>query len=176
MKDLLNKTVYIEDNIRYETKLHWVSYINPIISIFVTLFIYLAISKWIVEPFVHHKSFYIIEEGKVVEEFTELQSFFRWIVRIFFIYLITKMIYSIFYLNTIKIYLTEKSLTLKQGIFSKRLTDISLSKYEGMGLHQSLLGRILGYGTLSITTGGASQSYKIEEPMKLRGYILKLIK
>ncbi len=157
MKDLLNNTVDREnENVVYETKLHWVSYVRPIISLIISLSFVWFISLFI-EPY---KEFY-------------------WIVKILCFLLVLETahtIYKLLYLKRIKIYLTKKSLTLKQGIFSKELTDISLSKYEGMGLHQSLLGRVLGYGTLSITTGGASQSYQIEEPMKLRGYILELIK
>ncbi len=168
MKDLLNNTINSRNkDVVYETKLHWISYVMPITMIFILIFICSFVSSEYVQPFINSEKFRP-NNG-------DGQETIQWIVVFVFLLPIFRIVWNIIYLNMITIYLTPKSLTLKQGILSKTLTDISLSKYEGMGLHQSLLGRLLGYGTLSITTGGASQSYRIEEPMKLRQNILELI-
>lgn len=74
--------------------------------------------------------------------------------------------------SSISIYLYENQLTVRSGVFSTRITDIALNKYEGLNLHQSALGNLLNYGTLHVTTGGVSQRYKIKKPLELRKYII----
>lgn len=73
---------------------------------------------------------------------------------------------------TLKISLKKKYLTLQSGIFTKNISDISLEKLEGFNLHQSLLGRLLNYGTLTISTGGVIQKYQIRKPQEFRKQLL----
>lgn len=89
------------------------------------------------------------------------------------LFLLFKFLYSYFLLKSTEIYITSSVLTISYGIFSKKVVDISLRKYEGMFLHQSFLGKMLNYGKLTVSTGEISQKYKIENPMELRNNILK---
>lgn len=61
---------------------------------------------------------------------------------------------------------TNKRVILKTGIISRRAVDLVLAKCEGLHINQSVLGRILGFGTITITTGGATSSYPyLSNPM-----------
>ena len=58
---------------------------------------------------------------------------------------------------------TNKKVILKSGI---------LSKCEGLRINQSVMGRILGFGSIVVTTGGATNQFNfIANPMKFRNEI-----
>ncbi len=65
---------------------------------------------------------------------------------------------------------TNRRVLLKYGIFEKHSMEILLSKIEGVIADQSLLGRLLGYGTIVIEgTGGMKEpSRMIADPLRFR--------
>ncbi|MGC4130491.1 MAG: PH domain-containing protein [Bergeyella sp.] len=75
---------------------------------------------------------------------------------------------------SVQISLSRNYLTITTGVFGKKTIDIPLNKLEGITLHQSSFGRMLNYGTLTVTTGQVTTSYKISNPMELRIEIMKL--
>lgn len=67
---------------------------------------------------------------------------------------------------------TNRRLILKTGVISRNIVELMLTKCEGVALDQSILGRILGYGTLLTTTGGVTNKFKmIKDPITFRNYI-----
>ena len=67
---------------------------------------------------------------------------------------------------------TNKMVIMKTGLLSRNITELMLAKCEGISFDQPLLGKILGYGTLIITTGGiANDFHKIAEPRDFRNAI-----
>lgn len=152
----------MDENKIYETKLHWVSNIRPIIEI-----VYGTSGFWAYLLLLTTGDIPFITDG-----------FSLLLVPLFAIspYFFFKGLYDFIFNKRVRVYITNKQLTVKTGILSKKLVDISLSKYEGMDVYQSAIGRWLGFGTLTATTGGAVLSYKIENPMKLRKHIIETIK
>ena len=68
--------------------------------------------------------------------------------------------------------LTNKRLVLRQGIISRKTIEIILAKCEGVSVDQSILGRILGYGTLLVTTGGATSRFDfVKNPVTFRNRV-----
>ncbi|WP_306541308.1 PH domain-containing protein [Dysgonomonas sp.] len=64
---------------------------------------------------------------------------------------------------------TNKRVVLKTGVVSRRAIDLVLAKCEGLHIKQSVLGRIFNFGTITVTTGGASSSYPyIADPLAFR--------
>lgn len=64
-------------------------------------------------------------------------------------------------------FLTSKRVIVKQGIIERKINELMLRKCEGIQVEQSILGRILNYGTLLVTTGEATNSYKsIKKPIE----------
>lgn len=64
---------------------------------------------------------------------------------------------------------TNKRVVLKTGVISRRAVDLVLAKCEGLHIKQSVLGRIFNFGTITVTTGGASSSYPyIADPLAFR--------
>ena len=54
---------------------------------------------------------------------------------------------------------TNKRVVLKTGVISRKAVDLVLAKCEGLHIKQSIWGRIFGFGTITITTGGVTSSY-----------------
>ena len=68
--------------------------------------------------------------------------------------------------------ITNKKAILKSGILSRDALELILSKCEGLRINQSIMGRILGFGSIVVTTGGATNTFKfIANPIKFRNEI-----
>lgn len=65
---------------------------------------------------------------------------------------------------------TNKRVVAKMGFISRQTVEINLSKVESMTVDQTILGRILNYGTVYVSgTGGAhAPFYYIADPLSLR--------
>ena len=65
---------------------------------------------------------------------------------------------------------TNKRVVIKTGLIRRHSLETLLSKIEGIGVTQSILGRILGFGTIVISgTGGSKEAFhKIADPMMFR--------
>lgn len=72
--------------------------------------------------------------------------------------------------NSMEFVITNRRITTRIGILNKNSQETLLEKVETVGVHQDLLGRILGYGTVTVVgTGGSHDEFtQISEPMKLR--------
>lgn len=65
---------------------------------------------------------------------------------------------------------TSKRLIVKTGVFHVHSIDTLLTKVEAVSVDQGLVGRLLGYGTVTITgTGGTKESFHgIPKPLLFR--------
>ena len=68
---------------------------------------------------------------------------------------------------------TDKRVVAKLGFIERESLETLLSKIEAIGVDQSILGRMLGYGSITITgTGGTEESFpRISNPLELRRQI-----
>jgi uncharacterized membrane protein YdbT with pleckstrin-like domain len=65
---------------------------------------------------------------------------------------------------------TNKRVMMKTGVFSARSVELLLGKVEAIAVHQSLRGRIFGYGDIVVTgSGGTEEAFSgIQAPLELR--------
>lgn len=54
---------------------------------------------------------------------------------------------------------TNKRVIIKTGVISRWTVELVLAKCEGIQVIQSVAGRIFGYGSIVVTTGGATNCY-----------------
>ncbi|MGZ8398637.1 MAG: PH domain-containing protein [Gemmatimonadales bacterium] len=68
---------------------------------------------------------------------------------------------------------TDKRVLGKLGFIERESKETLLSKVEAIGIDQGVIGRILGFGTVTITgTGGTQESFpRISEPLEFRRQI-----
>jgi uncharacterized membrane protein YdbT with pleckstrin-like domain len=72
---------------------------------------------------------------------------------------------------------TNKRVILKVGLFHKRTLEIFLGKIESIGVEQTILGRILGYGQIVVRgTGGTFETFDhISRPLEFRKQVQEQI-
>lgn len=65
---------------------------------------------------------------------------------------------------------TNKRVLVKVGLIRRHSLEVLLTKVEGIGVDQSIMGRILGYGSIVVTgTGGTrEQFHQISAPFEFR--------
>lgn len=64
---------------------------------------------------------------------------------------------------------TNKRVILKTGVVSRRAVDLILAKCEGLQIKQGIWGRLFNFGTITVTTGGATNSYPfIADPLRFK--------
>ncbi len=65
---------------------------------------------------------------------------------------------------------SNRRVLIKKGLFSERSIEVLLPKVESIGVTQSMLGRMLGYGSVIVRgTGGTFETFdKIRRPSEFR--------
>ncbi len=65
---------------------------------------------------------------------------------------------------------TNKRVLVKVGLVRRHSLELLLQKVEGIGVDQGILGRILGYGTITVSgTGGTHEAFPmIAAPLEFR--------
>lgn len=74
---------------------------------------------------------------------------------------------------TTELVLTDRRLIYKTGLFKRHTMEMNRSKIETVGVDQSVLGRLLNYGTVIVRgTGGSFEPIKqIDDPLTFRNHI-----
>jgi len=72
---------------------------------------------------------------------------------------------------------TNKRVILKTGFIQKKTAEMFLNKIESVGVDQSIVGRIMGYGTIVIRgTGGTLEPFdRVSSPLEFRRQIQEQI-
>jgi uncharacterized membrane protein YdbT with pleckstrin-like domain len=75
--------------------------------------------------------------------------------------------------STTELAVTDRRVIYKTGIFQRHSMEMNLSKVETVGVNQSILGRLLGYGTVIVRgTGGSFDPVAfIGDPLTFRSTI-----
>jgi len=65
---------------------------------------------------------------------------------------------------------TNKRVIMKVGWVARRVLELNLNKIESVNVDQSFLGRLLGYGTITVIgTGGTRETFdRITDPLAFR--------
>jgi len=66
--------------------------------------------------------------------------------------------------------ITNKRLIIKEGFIRRRSLELLLTKVESIQVDQGIFGRMLGYGTITISGTGSTREHfrKISSPFKFR--------
>ena len=66
--------------------------------------------------------------------------------------------------------ITNKRVLIKLGLIRRHSLELLLQRVEGIGVDQGILGRILGYGTITVSgVGGTKEAFRmISNPLEFR--------
>ena len=69
--------------------------------------------------------------------------------------------------------ITDRRIIFKSGLLARHTQEMNLSKVESVDVNQSILGRLLGYGTIIVRgTGGSLEPMRmISRPLEFRNHI-----
>jgi uncharacterized membrane protein YdbT with pleckstrin-like domain len=72
--------------------------------------------------------------------------------------------------TAVEMAVTNRRVIIKTGLASRRSLEIMLAKVESIGIEESAIGRMFGYGTLTIHgTGGTPEPFRrIAHPSEFR--------
>jgi uncharacterized membrane protein YdbT with pleckstrin-like domain len=75
---------------------------------------------------------------------------------------------------TTEIIVTDKRIIFKRGVIFRKTTEMNMSKVETVDVNQSIIGRILNYGTVLIRGSGSTYEVlqDVIDPLKLRNSII----
>ena len=141
-----------DEEVREYIKLHWINYITTGFLIFISVILLLLL---------------LIDGG--------LKENIIYIALVIFFILWT--LYNFLKLYTTERVITNKRVIFKTGIISIRTEELKNSKVESVEIKQSILGRILGYGTIEFSGTGASKVYfnNVDDPTEVKTRIDEIL-
>lgn len=135
MGSYVNKNLGPNESLVCEAKLHWLLFVKPI------LFILLAIALTILL-------------NKYTGEHGPYGLYFGCGLLIICIFLFLNRLIKY---KCTEIALTSNRIIVKTGFIARNARDISLKKVDGIDIKQSVLGRILNYGSMSVRGTGSGE-------------------
>lgn len=139
------------ERIVYNTSLHWVGFIEPVSVVIIgLLFLYLSY---------HYRE--IIGEGSKYLEYISLGVL---------LYGGIKFMIEMVKHNASEFVVTTERVIIKVGVLKRSSLAMPLSKIESIEIDQSIMGRILNFGTIQITGTGTAESmfHHLSNPAKFR--------
>jgi uncharacterized membrane protein YdbT with pleckstrin-like domain len=74
---------------------------------------------------------------------------------------------------TTEIDVTDRRIVYKRGFIRRHTVEMNMDKVESVDVDQTVLGRLLGYGTIKVrgTGGGLEPLPKVEAPLDFRNHV-----
>jgi uncharacterized membrane protein YdbT with pleckstrin-like domain len=111
-----------------------------------------------------------IRENLIKDEQIEFETTYHWIIFCNLRAIFTLFIAPMFDRYSDEFAITNKRIIVKTGLISRKTLEMNLNKIESVNVDQSILGRMLGYGTITIIgTGGTREEFpNISNPIEFR--------
>lgn len=111
-----------------------------------------------------------IQNNLIKDEQIEFETTYHWII-----FCNLRAIFTLFIAPMLDRYsdefaITNKRIIVKTGLISRKTLEMNLNKIESVNVDQSILGRMLGYGSITIIgTGGTREEFpNITNPIEFR--------
>ena len=94
----------------------------------------------------------------------------HWIIFVSLKAILTLWISPIIQAMTSEFAITNKRIIIKIGLIRRRTLEMNIAKVESVNVDQGIMGRILGYGTVTVIgTGGTRETFEdISQPVEFR--------
>jgi uncharacterized membrane protein YdbT with pleckstrin-like domain len=111
-----------------------------------------------------------VKNNLIFGETVEYETTYHWIIFVSIRALFTLFIAPLIDRWTDEFAITNKRVIIKIGLIRRRTIELNLTKIESVNVVQSVLGRILGFGSIIIVgTGGTKEIFlNIKQPLKFR--------
>jgi uncharacterized membrane protein YdbT with pleckstrin-like domain len=111
-----------------------------------------------------------INNNLIRDEQLQFETKYHWIIFFSLPSLFTLFIRPIILRATDEFGITNKRVIVKTGLFARKTVEMNLNKIESVNVDQSILGRLLDFGTITIIgTGGTREVFhNISHPIHFR--------
>jgi len=111
-----------------------------------------------------------VEQNLIAGERVTYRARLHWMVFVSLKALFTLFLSPVIERATSEFAVTSRRVIIKVGLISRRTVELKLEKIESIGVDQSILGRIFGYGTIVVNgTGGTHEPFRgIARPLEFR--------
>lgn len=111
-----------------------------------------------------------INNNLIKDEHVELETTYHWIIFCNLRAILTLFIAPMIDKYSDEFAITNRRLIIKTGLISRKTFEMNLSKIESVNIEQTVLGRILGYGTIIIVGSGGTREIfpSIKNPLEFR--------
>ena len=140
-----------EETVRFHTTVHWSIFLSAIISVLIGL-------AFVVWHYMDQKANLLLLIGAMVFGVTGVVlAVAAWLKRF-----------------GTEVAVTDRRVIYKRGLIQRHTVEMNLDKVESVDVDQSPVGRLLGYGTVTIRgTGQAIEPIRdMADPLRFRGAIL----
>ena len=141
------------ERVLYKTRLHWVLFARPALVFLIGAGLTVAVRYVEAQPEAARWAGWI---GFGIMAIGFLWGFVHWVE-----------------LRTSEFAVTTTRVIFKVGLVARYTTELLLSKVESIAVQQSLTGRILDYGDLTVIgTGGTREVFRrVRDPITFRNYV-----
>ena len=140
---------YIQNNlqpgeeVKYRADIHWYVFLFPAVLLLLGAWFYAARSG-----FFHYVGIFLLVGGVY-------QGIKRFFVKV-----------------GTECLVTNKKVVLKSGVFGRDALELLVDKCEGIRITQSAAGRLFGFGSIVVTTGGVTNVFRfITNPLNFKNAI-----
>lgn len=111
-----------------------------------------------------------VEQNLIAGERVTYRGHLHWMVFVSLKALLTLFLAPVIERATSEFAVTNRRVIIKVGLISRRTVEIKLEKIESIGVDQTILGRIFGYGTIEVNgTGGTYEPFRgLARPLEFR--------
>lgn len=142
------------EEVRYQASIHWITYLHGVLWLIAAFIVWIAAPEsWRGGVIVRAIEIILV----VVGLFFLARAWFEWWIT--------------------EIAVTNRRVIYKRGLISRTTAEMHMDKIESVQVDQSILGRLLGYGKVTIMgTGAGVESFgamdePIAHPLQLRNHI-----
>jgi uncharacterized membrane protein YdbT with pleckstrin-like domain len=149
-----------DETVVYATTLHWLVYFRSVVLLLIGVGLLVASAAL---------------GGRVTNPEYEkyLVLALQIVAGIFFLFAILSALRALIRRATTELAITDRRVIYKAGLLRRHTVEINRSKVETVGVNQSILGRLMGFGTVVVRgTGGSFEPIPfIAEPLTFRNHI-----
>lgn len=147
------------ETVVYATTLHWLVYFRSVLLLLIGVVLLVA------------SQFVAVGSNPQYNQYLVLAL--QILAGLFFLFAILSALRALIRRATTELAITDRRVIYKAGLLRRHTIEINRSKVETVGVNQSILGRLLGFGTVVVRgTGGSFEPIPfIAEPLTFRNHI-----
>lgn len=147
----VNRVLQPEETVTLSSRLHPIIYFRAVLHLVVALALFIASYQFT----------------------NELRTVLEVIALIFVLFAIAEWVRAAIRQITTELAVTDRRIIYKTGLLSRHTLEMNRSKVESVDVDQSLLGRLLGFGTIIVRgTGGSLEPIRlVGDPLRFRSMI-----